>query len=90
MWISRLRSAGESPTCDQGKEGNRVEHGLGERVGNTAELHGKHHHAFFNNFFTSEKLLQDLLADGVYARGTARMDHRGFPPTLKQVKLPTR
>ena len=75
-----------------GKEGNRVEHGLGERVVKTltAELHGKHHHAFFDNFFTSEKLMQDLLADGVYACGTARKDRRGFPPTLKQAKLPTR
>ena len=75
-----------------GKEGTRVEHGLGERVVKnlTAELHGKHHHTFFDNFFTSEKLLQDLLADGVYACGTARKDRRGFPPTLKQAKLPTR
>ena len=75
-----------------GKDENRVEHGLGERVVKTltAELHGKHHHAFFDNFFTSEKLLQDLLADGVYACGTARKDRRGFPPTLKQAKLPTR
>ena len=53
------------------------------------ELHGKHHHAFFDNFFTSEKLLQDQLADGVYACGTSRKDHRGFP-TMKQAKLPTR
>ena len=46
-----------------------VEPGLGERVVKTltVELHGKHHHAFFDNFFTSEKLLQDLLADDVYA-----------------------
>ena len=46
-----------------GKEDNRVEHGFGERLVKTliAELHGKHHHAFFDNFFTSEKLLQDLL-----------------------------
>ena len=40
--------------------------------------------SFFDNFFTSEKLLKDQLADGVK---TARKDRRGFPPTLK---LPTR
>ena len=75
-----------------GKEGNRVEHGLGERVVKTLTdgLQGQHHHVFFDNFFTSEKLMQDLLADGVYACGTARKDHKGFPPTLKQAKLPTR
>ena len=75
-----------------GKEGNRVEHGLGERVVKTltAELQGKHHHAFFDNFFTSVKLVEDLLANGVYSCGTARKDRKGFPPTLKQAKLPTR
>ena len=52
-----------------------------------AELHGKHHHTFFDNFFTGEKLLPDLLANGVYACGTARKDRRGFPPTLKHVEL---
>ena len=72
-----------------GKEGNTVEHFLGERVVKTliAELHGKHHHTFFDNFFTGEKLLPDLLANGVYACGTARKDRRGFPPTLKHVEL---
>ena len=75
-----------------GKEGNRVEHGLGERVVKTLTdgLQGQHHHVFFDNFFTSEKLMQDLLADGVYACGTARKDRKCFPPTLKQAKPPTR
>ena len=56
----------------------------------TAELHRKHHHTFIDNLFTSEKLLQGLLADGVYACGTARKDRRDFPLTLKRMKLPTR
>ena len=73
------------------KEGNRVEHGLGERVVKTltAELNGKHHHTLFDNFFTSEKLLPNLPADAVYTCGTARKDCRGFSTTLKQAKLPT-
>ena len=33
----------------------------------TAELRGKHYHVFFDN-----SPVQDLLADGVYACGTAR------------------
>ena len=75
-----------------GKEGSRVEHGLGERVVKTlsAELQGKHHHTFFDNFFTSEKLMKDLLNDGIYACGTARKDRKGFPSTLKEAKLSTR
>ena len=73
-----------------GKNGNTAETGLGTRVVKTltAELKGKHHHIFFDNF-TSEHL-QDLLADDIYSCGTARKDWKGFPPVLKQVKLPNR
>ena len=49
----------------------------------TCILKGKNHHVFFDNFFTSEKLLQDLLEDGILACGTAQKDRKGFPPTLK-------
>lgn len=68
-----------------------MEHGLGERVVKTltAELKGRNHHVF-DNFFTSEKLLEDLLSDGIYACGMARKDRKGFPPTLKAVKLHNR
>jgi len=55
---------------------------------NTAELRGRNHH-IFDNFFTSKKLLEDL-SDGIYACGTARKDHKGFPPTLKAEKLHNR
>ncbi len=69
-----------------------VEKGLGARVVKelTADLHGKHHHAYFDNFFTSQQLLVDLENDGVYGCGTARKDRRGFPEHLKTVKLTTR
>ena len=75
-----------------GKQANMVEHGLGEKVVKTltADLQGKHHHVFFDNFFTNVKLMEDLLADGIYACGTARKDRKGFPPALKKAKLPTR
>ena len=56
--------------------GRRVtaEKNLGVRVVKTltAELKGKGHHVFFDNFFTNEQLLQDLLADDIYSCGTAR------------------
>ena len=75
-----------------GKKGNTAEKNLGVRVVKTltAELKGKGHHVFFDNFFTNEQLLQDLMADDVYSCGTARKDRKGFPPVLKQVKLPNR
>ena len=69
-----------------------VEKQLGARVVKalTTHLHGKHHHAYFDNFFTSQQLLLDLEKDGIYACGTARKDRRGFPELLKTVKLKTR
>ena len=62
---------------------------LGARVVKdlTASLKHKHHHVYFDNFFTSVKLFEDLEKDGIYACGTARADRRGFPKALKQPKL---
>ena len=54
-----------------GKKGSTAENNLGTRVVKTltAELKGKDHHVFFDNFFTNECLLQDLLADDIYSQG---------------------
>ena len=51
---------------------------------------GKEPPRVFDNFFASEKLLQDLLEDDILACGTARKDRKGFPPTLKAAKLKNR
>ena len=74
-----------------GKEGSG-EKQLGQRVVKdlTRLLKGKNHHVFFDNFFTSEQLLQDLLDDGILACGTARKDRKGFPTALKEAKLKNR
>ena len=74
-----------------GKEGSR-EVDLGARVVKTLtdHLHGKFHHIFFDNFFTSLKLLQDLGDNGLYGCGTVRKHRIGFPPTLKTIKLTNR
>ncbi|XP_064461758.1 piggyBac transposable element-derived protein 3-like [Ornithodoros turicata] len=63
------------------------EHGLGERVVRslTEALHNKHHHVFFDNFFTSVPLLTDLVEKGVYATGTIRANGK-FLPELKSDK----
>lgn len=39
-------------------------------------LKDKNHHVFFDNFFTSEQLLQDHLDDVILACGTARKDRK--------------
>ena len=44
----------------------------------TEGLVGKNHHVFFDNFFTSEKLLTDLETTGIYLCGTARKNKLGF------------
>ena len=74
-----------------GKEGSGEKH-LGQRVVKnlTEDLKGKHHHVFFDNFFTSEQLMHDLVEDDIYTCGTARKDRRGFPPQLKTAKLKNR
>ena len=74
-----------------GKVGS-AEKQLGQRVVKelTCHLKGKNHHVFFDNFFTSEQLIQDLLKDGIYGCGTARKDRKGFPELLKSVQLDTR
>ena len=74
-----------------GREGSG-EKQLGQRVVKdlTRLLKGKNHHVFFDNFFTSEKLLEDLLEDDIMACGTARKDRKGFPMALKNAKLKNR
>ena len=72
-----------------GKKGSNVEKGLATRVVKdlTNDFQGKHHHIFFDNFFTSLELIQDLKEVGIYACGTARKNRRGFPDQLQNPKL---
>ena len=44
-------------------------------------------HFFFNNFFTSAELMQDLQSRNTYACGTARQNRKDFPADLKWMKL---
>ena len=62
-----------------------VQNGLGKRVvlELSQNLHGMHHHLYFDNFFSSVPLLLSLLDSGLYACGTARHTYRGFPSALK-------
>ena len=71
-----------------GREENR-EVGLGAHVVKslTSDLKHKYHHVYFDNFFTSVQLLEQIEEDGIYGCGTARKDRRGFPPALKTHRL---
>ena len=75
-----------------GRLGDRVETRLGSRVVQslTKDFKGKHHMVFFDKYFTSCNLLEDLVEDGMYGCGTARKDRRGSPNELKNLKLKER
>jgi hypothetical protein len=75
-----------------GKVGDTAETGLGARVVKdlTNDLKGKDHHVFFDNFFSSVRLLADLEKEGIYSCGTARKVRRGFFIVLKKPSLPNR
>ena len=66
--------------------------GLGAHVVKklTAELKNKNHHVYFDNYFTSCQLLDDVETDGLYGCGTERKDRRDFPPALKNHGLKKR
>ena len=58
--------------------------GFGEHVVKTLTrgLEKKNHHVFFDNFFASVNLLEDLEKDGIYGCGTVRRDRKGLPSEL--------
>ena len=67
------------------------EEGLGAHVVKslTSDLKHKYHHVYFDNYFTSFQLLEDL-KDGIYGCDTARSNRKEFPVALKTSGLKTR
>ena len=66
-----------------------VETALGSKVVKklTRQLVGGNYHLYFDNFFSSIPLLEDLLEDGLYACGTFRRDRKEVPDDIKDTKL---
>ena len=50
-------------------------------------LIGRNYHLYFDNFFSSVTLFEDLVEDGIYACGTFRKDRKGLPVVVKNTKL---
>ncbi|KAL5517551.1 hypothetical protein EMCRGX_G003113 [Ephydatia muelleri] len=65
--------------------GERKDWNMGEQVvlDLTYHLRGKYHHVYCDNFFTSSRLLEELLANGIYGCGTVRQNTKGYPAHLK-------
>ena len=76
--------------CDfsiyKGKSKVPLPHGLGYQVVMTlSERHQrKYHHLFFDNYFSSVKLLRDLEAAGTYACSTVQANRKGIPESVKK------
>ena len=45
------------------------------------------YHVFFDNFYTSHRLVTDLFLSGTPSSGTVRINRVGFPKTLSDVKV---
>ena len=73
------RKAGNAPS----------ENGLGyETVMNLLDDYTKQgYHVYFDNFYTSVKLVKDLFSLGVPSTGTASENRKGFPDSMKKGKL---
>ena len=71
-----------------GKEGDQPTRNLGENVVKklSQTLVGGNYHLYFDNYFTTIPLLQQLLQDDIYACGTFRADRKFFPRELKDIK----
>ena len=51
-----------------------------------SDLKGKNYHIFCNNFFTSARLVEDLLSNKLYLCGTTHANRTDFPKDLKAKK----
>lgn len=64
-----------------GKTGDQTEKNLGARVVKSlaAPLTNKNHKIYFDNFFSSVKLMEDLLDSKIYACGTINVSRKNLP-----------
>ena len=64
-------------------------HGLGHRVVMNM-MHpylNRNHHVYFDRFFTSTQLMEDLEEAGTYACATVMLNRRGLPNEARRLKL---
>lgn len=83
VWVCAEASSGF--VCDfqvyTGKRQDGVaEQNLGYHVVQdlTRNFTGRNHHVFYNNFFSTVKIAEDLLEDGIYSCATARANRKDF------------
>lgn len=76
-------------TVYTGKSENHHEHGLAYGVVKDliAPYIFQRYFVFFDNYYTSTQLLEDLYKQEVYATGTFRVDRHGIPEEVKALKV---
>ena len=74
------------------KVGQTTENCLGSRVVKTltTDLFGKFHEVYFDNYFTSLRMMHYLRTNGVYACGTVRKHRVGLPSDFENEKTMSR
>ncbi|KAL8598379.1 hypothetical protein ACOMHN_032656 [Nucella lapillus] len=62
---------------------------LGQRVVETLvqPYYRQYHHVYFDNYFTSVPLVENLLRNETYSCGTIRTNRKGLPQEIKTVKF---
>ena len=83
MYTGKLSEENCDPTLEGQNQGYKVVMALVKPYLN------KGHHVYFDNLFTSLKLLEDLHQQKTYATGTVRQNRKGYPNDLKTAKLKT-
>ena len=73
----------------EGSTGQKREGSLGTAVvlGLAKYIYDKGHHLFYDNYFSSVDLAQELLSHKTYCCGTARSNRKNYPAALKRVTL---
>ena len=66
------------------RQDGAAEQNLGYRVVHdlTRNFTGKNHHVFYDNYFSTVKLAEDLLEDNIYSCATTRVNRKDFPKEL--------
>jgi len=90
VWVCAEASSGF--VCDfqvytRKRQDGAAEQNLGYHVVHdlTWNFTGKNHHVFFDNFFSTVKLAEDLLEDQIYSCATTQANRKDFPKDLAAV-----
>jgi len=68
--------------CDFHVYTGKQQDGMVEQNKLTRNFTGRNHHVFYDNFFSTVKLAEDLLEDNIYLYATARVNRKEFPKDL--------